>query len=192
MSNRSRSNSNDPNAESLMNAEDEKREDNITIDQVNSPKKLWKWFIRDPFSRWQLIFFVLMFFLSLFFVIIAIIDPESSYTEAGIAGIIVAGYGAFHFKTLMALREEVDVFERHNNEFKRQNAELAQQMKKLESTKEELESSRLTLEETRKKNKENLEKFQTIQHNLELMGEQNVVEYPSFFYYPCTLYCLFL
>ena len=67
---------------------------------------LFLWFWEDKTSRWPILMFLGVFIMTLIFMLIALIgEYKGIYATAGIACLIVAFYGASHFRTLMALKE---------------------------------------------------------------------------------------
>ena len=87
-----------------------KGEEKMQVKDIKNPADLIRWFLKDPLSRWPILLFLGVFCLSIIFIIIAAIDAESIYVTAGIASIVIAIYGANHFKTLMALKEVIFIY----------------------------------------------------------------------------------
>ena len=68
-------------------------------------------------------------------------------------------------------------FDKQNKEFKARNAEMVKEIDNLRDAKTALSGQEQRLRDVNKHNQENLEKFETIEKNLQTMGTSNVVKY---------------
>eukprot|EP00483_Globobulimina_turgida_P004416 UN04425 len=98
----------------------------------------------------------------------------TSYILAGVAAIIMSGYGANHFRILLGLKEQVDKMSKLNREFRAENAALQQEVDKLSRAREQLSSVEAGLKESNRKLKENVEKFKKLDENLKKLADSNI------------------
>jgi len=138
-----------------------------------SAKKLWSWFMKDPCSRWPLIFFLVVLLLSLIFLIVYPINSNDALYGSGVVVTVMSGFGAWHFRILMSLKEQVDRFKKLNAQFKREHGAMKQEISKMENANQELVATESRLSECNVKNRENLHKFRQLSDNLSKFGGGN-------------------
>eukprot|EP01084_Bolivina_argentea_P096113 172789_1 len=100
--------------------------------------------------------------------------PVSCYFIAGIAGIVSNLYGFCHFRTLMNLKKEVDVYSNNNIKFQAENTLLTKEVNRFSSAKDELKDTRGRIRDAIKRQEVNLKKFRQLNVNLEATGKQNL------------------
>jgi len=128
------------------------------ISEVKSLKDLWMWFIKDPISRWPIVFFLISLVAVILWLILYLASGNSGYIIAGIAGCVTAFYGFYHFRLLMALKEEVEKVGKLNKDFRRTNADVIKEVNNLNNAATQLRTTENTLREsteTQKKKKFN-------------------------------------
>jgi len=152
---------------------EEHKKDEVKISEVKSLKDLCLWFIKDPISRWPLVFFLVSFVSIILWLIIYLAAGNGGYVIAGIAGCSTAAYGFNHFRILMALREQVDVFAKQNKLFKCENMAVVKEVNKLEQASIQLRTMESTLRESTEKQKENLHNLNQLNQNLSTLGGVN-------------------
>eukprot|EP01083_Nonionella_stella_P093586 262348_1 len=136
----------------------------------------WKWFCESPIQRYQFLIFLLFGGLTVVWLLMFVGSAGSAtaYILAGIAAIIMSGYGANHFRILLGLKEQVDKMANLNQQFRKENAALQQEVDKLERAREQLCSVESGLKESNKKLKENVEKFRQLDKNLKQLADSNI------------------
>jgi len=136
----------------------------------------WKWFCKSPLERYQFLIFLSFGVLTAVWLLMFITSDggATAYILAGIAAIIMSGYGANHFRILLRLKEEVDKMSRLNREFRAENAALSQEVDKLSRAREQLSAVEAGLKESNRKLKENVEKFKKLDENLKKLAGSNI------------------
>jgi len=133
-----------------------------------------QWFLEKPLSRWPFVVFLLFAALTLVWMIMYLVGSKTGYILAGVFALIMAAYGANHFRILLALKEEVDKMARLNRDFKEENAALRQEVDKLGRARAQLQTVQGELRESNEQLKENLIKFQELDSNLKNLAVSNV------------------
>eukprot|EP01084_Bolivina_argentea_P231857 390907_1 len=100
--------------------------------------------------------------------------PNSCYFVAGIAGVVSSLYGFCHFRTLMNLKKEVDVYSSNNKRFGEENYALSTEVNRFSQAKTELKDTSGRIREAIKRQEVNLGKFRQLNVNLEATGKQNL------------------
>jgi len=154
-------------------APDEKKTNEVKISEIKSFKDLWIWFIKDPISRWPLLFFLLSFCLILVWLIIFLTSRTEGYVISGIAGSITGIYGFYHFRLLMALKEQVERFTKLNQNFKNENSAVVQEVNKLQNAATQLRTTEDALHQSTEKQKENLHQLNQLNNNLANVSTNN-------------------
>mmetsp|Transcript_61275 Transcript_61275/g.97535 ORF Transcript_61275/g.97535 Transcript_61275/m.97535 type:complete len:279 (-) Transcript_61275:1047-1883(-) len=153
------------------------------VDQEAPPKRdggicaPWKWFCESPLKRYQFLIFLLFGGLTIVWLLMFIVsggNDSTAYILAGVAAIIMSGYGANHFRILLGLKEQVDKMSKLNREFRAENAALQQEVDKLSRAREQLSSVEAGLKESNRKLKENVEKFRKLDENLKKLADSNI------------------
>eukprot|EP01083_Nonionella_stella_P216855 779026_1 len=136
----------------------------------------WKWFCESPLKRYQFLIFLLFGGLTVVWLLMFVgtAGGSTSYILAGVAAIIMSGYGANHFRILLGLKEQVDKMSKLNREFRAENAALQQEVDKLSRAREQLSSVEAGLKESNRKLKENVEKFKKLDENLKKLADSNI------------------
>ena len=93
---------------------------------------------------------------------------------AGVCGLILACYGANHFRILLGLKEQVDRFGELNENFKSENIKLKKEVNKLNKAQDELSSIQQNLQQTTKQYAENIEKFRDLDDKLSKLADDNI------------------
>jgi len=93
---------------------------------------------------------------------------------SGVAGFILACYGANHFRILLGLKEQVDKFRKNNRAFRKENGALKVEVSKLTKATEELTGVVAGLQRLQKSHEENISKMKSIQEKLSRFGEDSV------------------
>jgi len=155
------------------NVSDGKKTKEVRISEVKSMKDLWFWFIKDPMSRWPLLFFLLTFCLILIWMIIFLASGTSGYVMAGLAGMVTGVYGFYHFRLLIALREQVEKFTKLNHNFKQENSAIVQEVNKLQNASIQLRATEDALRLSTEKQKENLHQLTQLNNNLSNVSTNN-------------------
>jgi len=157
--------------DSLIPEEDKKQQ--VKISEVKSLKDLWIWFIKDPLSRWPLVFFLITFVLVLLWLIIYLASGNGGYVIAGVAGCITALFGWHQFRLLMALKEQVEVTAKLNSQFKNENMAVLKEVNSLQNATSQLTTTEGTLRQSTEKQKANLHNLNQLNENLSQMGGAN-------------------
>lgn len=100
--------------------------------------------------------------------------PNSCYFVAGIAGIVSNLYGFCHFRTLMNLKKEVDVYSTNNKKFQEENSLLSAEVNRFSHCKTELKDTSHRIRDAIKRQEVNLSKFRQLNVNLQATGKQNL------------------
>ena len=87
---------------------------------------------------------------------------------------ILALYGARHFRMLLGLKVEVDRYGKLNENFKEENQKLHREVDRLSRAHDELAAIQQRLQETTKGYAENIEKFRNIDETLRKLAEDNI------------------
>jgi len=99
---------------------------------------------------------------------------STGYILAGVSAIIMAAYGANHFRLLLGLKEEVDRMARLNRQFKEENAALRQEVDKLSRARVQLQTVEGELRESNQRLRTNLTKFKELDENLKTLAGNNL------------------
>jgi len=99
---------------------------------------------------------------------------NSCYFMAGAAGIVSNLYGFCHFRTLMSLKKEVDVYSTNNKKFAEENNLLSSEVNRFSQAKTELTDTQGRIRQAIKRQEVNLGKFRELNKNLEATGKQNM------------------
>eukprot|EP01084_Bolivina_argentea_P282551 483674_1 len=134
----------------------------------------WIWFKESPMKRYQFLVFLLFGLLTIIWLLVFITNQTGGYIAAGIAAIVMSGYGANHFRILLGLKEEVDKMSNLNRNFRAENAALKQEVDKLSRAREQLSGVESGLKESNRKLKENVEKFRKLDENLKKLADSNI------------------
>merc|ERR1712228_60 len=136
----------------------------------------WKWFCESPLKRYQFLIFLIFGCLTIVWLLMFIgtAGGATSYILAGVAAIIMSGYGANHFRILLGLKEQVDKMSNLNRRFRAENAALQQEVDKLSRAREQLSSVESGLKESNRRLKENVEKFKKLDENLKKLADSNI------------------
>lgn len=100
--------------------------------------------------------------------------PNSCYFVAGVAGIISNLYGFCHFRTLMNLKKEVDVYSTNNKKFGEENSLLAGEVNRFKIAKDELKDTSVRIRDAIKRQEVSLSKFRTLNTNLKATGKDTL------------------
>jgi len=92
---------------------------------------------------------------------------------AGIAGSVTGIYGFYHFRLLIALREQVEKFTKLNGNFKKENSAVVQEVNKLQNASTQLRSTEDALRQSTEKQKENLRVLNELNNNLSNVSSNN-------------------
>jgi len=152
---------------------DNEKKQEVKISEIKSFKDLWMWFIKDPISRWPLLFFLLTFALIIVWLIIYLASGNEGYVIAGIAGSITGIYGFYHFRLLMALKEQVENFMKLNVKFKQENTAVLKDVNRLQFASTQLRTMEDTLRQSTEKQKQNLHVLTQLNQNLTAVGGVN-------------------
>eukprot|EP00483_Globobulimina_turgida_P000103 UN00103 len=98
--------------------------------------------------------------------------PHSCFFVAGIAGIVSNIYGFCHFRTLMNLKKEVDVYSGNNEKFAEENHLLSGEVSRFSTAKDELKDTSTRIRDAIARQEVSLGKFRQLNVNLEATGKQ--------------------
>jgi len=101
------------------------------------------------------------------------INSNDALYGSGVVVTVMSGFGAWHFRILMSLKEQVDRFKKLNAQFKREHGAMKQEISKMENANQELVATESRLSECNVKNRENLHKFRQLSDNLSKFGGGN-------------------
>lgn len=138
---------------------------------------MYNWVASDPCQRWPMLFFLAGMGAGIVLIFIALDSYSKGYFASGIAALIICIFGAYHFKELMALKEQVDSYNQLNSRLRQSNNELHNQVNQLDAATTELLNSKESLSHCNQQNEQNLKKFENLQSNLAVMGENSVVRF---------------
>merc|ERR1719229_405527 len=93
---------------------------------------------------------------------------------SGVAALILALYGANHFRILLGLKEQVDKYARNNKAMKEENVQIKREVSKLSKASEELSGVSIQLSATTKSYKENISKFKALDERLSKLADDNI------------------
>eukprot|EP00483_Globobulimina_turgida_P000508 UN00508 len=125
-----------------------------------------QWFKENPLRRWKFAVFLLFTVLTLVWLILRVTASLTGDLLAGVCALVLACYGANHFRILLGLKEQVDKFSKNNRHFKVENAGLKMEVSKLSKAQEELGSTADRLKATTKGYEENISKFKVLDSKL--------------------------
>lgn len=134
----------------------------------------FEWFMESPWTRWPFALFILFGLASLLWLILYFAEPSMGYMLAGISAIVMSLYGAYHFKILLGLKEQVDQYANLNKQFKQENAALRKEVDKLSHARVRLQTVQGELSDSNKTLAESLEKFRTLEANLQASSADNI------------------
>jgi len=100
--------------------------------------------------------------------------PNSCFFVAGAAGIVSNLYGFCHFRTLLNLKKEVDVYSTNNKKFAEENSLLSKEVNRFSQAKDELKDTSSRIKEAIKRQEISLAKFRQLNINLEATGKKNL------------------
>jgi hypothetical protein len=132
------------------------------------------WFKEAPLKRYPFAIFCICGMLTVVWVILYLISGASAVAIGGAAAVLMSGYGAFHFKTLLALKAQVDHYRGLNVKFKGENGKLKKEVNRLETAELELREIERSLTESNRRLKENVEKFRQFEQNLSRMTTDGI------------------
>eukprot|EP01084_Bolivina_argentea_P126131 223394_1 len=132
------------------------------------------WFNENKLRRWQFALFLLFGVATLLWLILRVTGSLTGDVLAGLSAIVLAVYGASHFRTLLGLKEQVDKFSRNNRAFKQENAAIKMEVDKLGKAREQLGATADQLKETTQGYKENIAKFKVIDEKLGKLADDNI------------------
>ena len=75
--------------------------------EKKTTKNPWQWFLEKPLSRWPFLLFLVCFGLTFLFIILYYSSPQMGFIIAGVSVIVLCIYAWNHFRTLVALKEQV-------------------------------------------------------------------------------------
>jgi len=111
--------------------------------------------------------------LILVWLIVFLASGTGGYVMAGIAGSVTGIYGFYHFRLLIALREQVEKFIKLNDNFKQENSAVVQEVNKLQNASTQLRSTEDALRQSTEKQKENLHVLNELNNNLSNVSSNN-------------------
>jgi len=103
-------------------------------------------------------------------------DPDAVYAMSGGGGLFISIVGAFHFRTLLKLKEQVDEYSSLNKKFRGENAQLKSEVDRLEKAGKALKSTQKSIEKSIKINKQNVKAFGKLNKDLKAIGMNNLQE----------------
>jgi len=133
-----------------------------------------QWYMEKPLARWPFLLFLIFAAATVVWMIMYLAGGTTGYIVAGISAIIMAGYGANHFRLLLGLKEEVDKMAKLNKEFKQENAALRQEVDKLTRARIQLQTVEGELRDSNQRLKTNLVKFRELDENLKNLSGNNL------------------
>jgi len=137
-------------------------------------KGAWQWYWEKPLNRWPFLLFLVFAALTVIWAIMYLAGQKTGYIMAGVCAVVMAGYGANHFRLLLGLKEEVDKMAGLNRQFKQENAALRQEVDKLTRARVQLQTVEGELRESNQRLKVNLEKFRELDNNLKNLAGSNL------------------
>merc|ERR1711879_429445 len=91
-----------------------------------------------------------------------------------LVSVAMAAKCAYHFKTVLALKEQLNKLTKNNADFKIQNSRLSTTVSKLSKKQEELAAVNADLMETSQQYRANIRRFQEIDEKLKTLGDDNI------------------
>ena len=143
-------------------------------EKTEKTKNPWKWYLEKPLQRWPFLFFIIFGCLGILWLILYAVGTSSAFILSGVCAIFMSLFGAYHFRILLGLREQVDKLSKLNKTFKAENAALTQNVNKLTKAREELNGVEVRLKSANEKLKDNLVKFQELEKNLKNLAGSNI------------------
>eukprot|EP01084_Bolivina_argentea_P065362 119139_1 len=134
----------------------------------------WEWFTESPLHRWQFGVFLVWSILPVVWIAIRFGSSLTADLLAGIFALVLAIYGANHFRILLGLKVEVDRFADNNKRFKEENMQLKTEVSKLSKASDELSEIQHRLTETSKAFSQNIEKFAKLDATLSQLADDNI------------------
>jgi len=164
---------------SLAGADTGTMEDTMLDKGTNAPKRkgLFQscaWFKEKPLRRWIYAAFLLFAPASMLWVIVKASSGVTGDVLAGIGAVVLALWGAQHFKILLGIKENVDRLARSNREFKKESCAMKHQVDKLMKAHEELTATSDQLMDTTKQYKSNIEKFKSLDEKLNSLADDSI------------------
>lgn len=106
------------------------------------------WFKEAPLRRWQFLVMCLPGIATILWIVLKATSSITGEVLCGLSACLLAGYGSYHFKILLGLKENVDRYRRSNESFKLENGALNQEVSKLERAAEQLAEINSSLKAT--------------------------------------------
>jgi len=133
-----------------------------------------EWFKQRPLSRWQFAVFLLFGVATLLWIVIKATSGITGDVLSGLCAVVLAGWGAQHFKILLGIKENVERLAKNNREFKQQNAAMTHQVDKLMKAQRELTATHDALTETTDEYKANISKFKQLDEKLNSLADDSI------------------
>jgi len=157
----------DTDSESMLQKENEKPERSGVCQSC-------QWFKEAPLRRYQFAVFLLFGILTLLWLILRVTSSVTGDALAGICALVLAFYGAQHFRILLGLKEQVDKYARYNRQFKAENGQLLSEVNRLERAQTELGEAADTLKETTQGYRDNIARFKALDEKLSSLAGDNI------------------
>mmetsp|Transcript_41225 Transcript_41225/g.67816 ORF Transcript_41225/g.67816 Transcript_41225/m.67816 type:complete len:272 (-) Transcript_41225:202-1017(-) len=134
-----------------------------------------QWFKANPIGNWKFGLLLLFGFLTPVWAAVRFVSRDmTGDILAGVFGLILALFGASHFRTLLNLKEQVDRYAGLNNTFKHENMALDAEVNKLRMAQQQLSSAANDLRTTTKGYKENVQKMKQLDEQLHSMSSDSI------------------
>lgn len=133
-----------------------------------------QWFKENPLRRYQFAVFLLFGILTLLWLILRVTSSLTGDALSGLCALVLAGYGAQHFRILLGLKEQVDKYARYNRQFKSENSQLVGEVNRLERAQTELGDAADALKQTTEGYRENISRFKALDEKLGKLADDNI------------------
>ena len=86
----------------------------------------------------------------------------------------MCGYSSYKFKILISLKKEIDKYRSLNVKFKRENKKLSAEIERVKKARKTLKKTKKRLTRSNDRNRENLQKFEQVEANMKVAGENAI------------------
>lgn len=144
------------------------------IKEISNFNDLWKWYWSHPIGHLPALYFFCCGCLSLLFSIFWFADNDTTFILCGLIGLTMCGYAGYKFKISISLKKQVDHYKELNLQFKKENIKLKAEVDRVNLARKTLQKTKRRLVIANNNNLENIKKFEQVENNMRLIGENAI------------------
>ena len=133
-----------------------------------------EWLLTRPLSKWPFYYFVIGCILTLANALFTFVDKDLAYLTSGILALSIALFALSHLRPLIALRHSIDTFSKNNRRLRAEHVHLRSEVDSAELAIRHLSTAQSRMKRANVQNRENLNQFRDIKHNMQTVGVKSV------------------